>query len=253
MESRFVPVAFAAIQGEVRAHLAALPAAIDSYMEGHVLGSGHYRIEVGGEAAGFASIHEERLIAQFALTEPFRRYAQPIYARLRKHEQVQAALVPTCDEFYLAHALDDSRQVTKQAYFFTAGPGVPVPDGFSLRAAGVADAALIKEATGEFFDPIERRIAERELFVTLRDDVVVGFGIAERSKLYDATASIGMFAIERFRNAGVGTATIALLREECRRQGVRAIAGCWYYNHRSKRTLERAGMYAPTRLLKVEY
>ena len=47
--------------------------------------------------------------------------------------------------------------------------------------------------------------------------------------------------------------TIALLRRECERQGVRPIAGCWYYNHRSKRTLERAGMYAPTRLLKVEF
>jgi hypothetical protein len=52
---------------------------------------------------------------------------------------------------------------------------------------------------------------------------------------------------------GVGTATIALLIAECRRLGLRPVAGCWYYNLASKRTLERAGMFAPTRLLKIDY
>jgi len=37
------------------------------------------------------------------------------------------------------------------------------------------------------------------------------------------------------------------------RRGLRAVAGCWYSNHLSKRMLERAGMHAPTRLLKVKY
>lgn len=253
MESRFVPVALAEIEAEVRAHLVALPSAIDSFMEEHILGSAHYRIVVDGAAAGFASIHQEKLIAQFALAERFRRYGQQVFARLRKHEQVQSAFVPTCDEFYLAHALDEYRQVAKQAYFFAAGPAVPVAEGFSLRAAVAGDMEAIRQESGDFFEPVERRIEVGELFVTMRGDEAVGFGIAERSKLYEAVASIGMFVIERFRQEGAGTATIALLREECRRRGVRPIAGCWYYNHRSKRTLERAGMYSPTRLLKVEF
>jgi hypothetical protein len=253
MVSEFVPVAFGEIEGEMRAHLAALPAAIDSFLEEHILGSAHVRILVAGEAAGFASIHEERLITQFALAEPYRRYGQQVFGRLRKFEQVQAAFVPTCDEFYLAHALDDYRLLHKQAYFFAAGANAPATAGFSLRPAVADDVEAIRQESGEFFDPIERRIEESQLFVTLRGEEAVGFGIAERSKLYNAVASIGMFTIERFRQDGVGTATIALLRRECERQGVRPIAGCWYYNHRSKRTLERAGMYSPTRLLKVEY
>jgi hypothetical protein len=51
----------------------------------------------------------------------------------------------------------------------------------------------------------------------------------------------------------VGTATIAMLMEECQRRSLRPVAGCWYYNHRSKQTLERAGMFSPTRLLKIDY
>jgi GNAT superfamily N-acetyltransferase len=164
--------------------------------------------------------------------------------------------VPTCDEFYLAHALDDYRQLTKQAYFFATDQDATSPRelaAFSLRQAEPGDAPLIRQHSGDFFDQIERRLAARELFVTLRGGAPVGFGIAARSGLYAAVASIGMFTLEGCRRAGVGTATISLLIAECRRQGLRPIAGCWYYNHRSKRTLERAGMYSPTRLLKVEF
>ena len=253
IDAQFVPLDFAEIKDEVRAHLVSLPSTIDSFLEGHIRDSAHYRIVVDGVASGFASIHKEQLITQFALTEPYRRHGQPIFARLRKHEQVQAAFVPTCDEFYLAHALDEYRQLAKQAYFFAAGPAVPVADTFSLRPAELVDAAQIKQESGDFFDPIEGRIEKSELFVTLRGDEAVGFGIIERSVIFPAVASIGMFTIDGMRRDGAGTATIALLREECGRQGLRAVAGCWYYNHRSKRTLERAGMYSSTRLLKVEY
>jgi GNAT superfamily N-acetyltransferase len=74
-----------------------------------------------------------------------------------------------------------------------------------------------------------------------------------RSRFLRDVASIGMYTIEPFRGTGVGTATIRLLIVECRRRGLRAAAGCWYYNHLSKRTLECAGMVTQTRLLKIEY
>jgi len=37
-----------------------------------------------------------------------------------------------------------------------------------------------------------------------------------------------MFTQEEFRWAGVGTATIALLIEECSSRGARPVSGCWY-------------------------
>jgi hypothetical protein len=39
----------------------------------------------------------------------------------------------------------------------------------------------------------------------------------------------------------------------CAQQGRRPIAGCWYYNHLSKKTLEKAGLFSQTRLLKFLY
>ena len=254
MRAEFVTVSFEEIAEPLRRHLAALPTAIDSYLEDRILAAQHYRIAVGGEAAGFAAIHGESLITQFALDEPYRQLGQPLYARLRRLAQVQAALVPTCDQFYLAHALDDYRQLAKQSYFFAAGTvPVAVPEGWSLRPATADDIAFIRQESGGFFEPIERYFEAGELYVTLREGEPVGFGLTDISVLYPDVASIGMYTIERFRQQGVGAATLSLLRDECQRHGRRAVAGCWYYNHLSKRTLERAGMHAPTRLLKVGY
>jgi hypothetical protein len=39
----------------------------------------------------------------------------------------------------------------------------------------------------------------------------------------------------------------------CHAEGLRPIAGCWYYNDLSRKTLEAAGMTTPTRLLRFEF
>ena len=256
MDTHFAPVAFAEIREATRQHLRELPSAIDSFLEDHILASNHYRIVVTGESAGFASIHEERLITQFALTEPYRRYGQALFRELRQMEQVRSAFVATCDEFFLAHALDEYRELAKQAYFFampSGGDEAVAPNRNSLRLAAMEDADLVRQESGDFFEHPERHIAAGELFVTLQGEEPVGFGILVQSTLYEDVASIGMYTIERFRQTGVGTATILLLIDECRRRSLRPVAGCWYYNHRSRRTMQRAGMYSATRLLKIEY
>ena len=256
MDTHFAPVAFAEIGDATRRHRGALRSAIDSFLEEHILASNHYRIVVAGETAGFASIHEERLITQFALAEPYRRCGQALFGELRRMEQVRSAFVPTCDEFFLAHALDDYRQLAKQAYFFATPPaagGAIASNRYSMRPAAIDDADFVRQESGDFFEHLERHIAAGEVFVTVRDEESVGFGILVRSTLYEDVASIGMYTIERDRQSGVGTATIAMLIEECRRRSLRAVAGCWYHNHRSRRTLVRAGMYSPTRLLKIEF
>ena len=255
VDTHFALVPLAEIAEATRRHLLSLPSLIDSFLEDHILNSTHYRIVVDGETAGFASVHKEHLITQFALDEPYRYCGQPIFQHVRRLEQVRSAFVPTCDEFFLSHALDDYRQLAKQAYFFNAVREVPgLKSGrYTLRLAEPQDVQLVREESGDFFEHPERHIAAGELFVTLRGEEPVGFGLIIKSVLYAEVASIGMFTIDRFRRVGVGTATIAMLRDECRRHSLRPVAGCWYYNHRSKQTLERAGMFSATRLLKIDY
>lgn len=256
MDITFAAVDFAEIEPGIRDHLLALPSKIEDFMEEHIRASLHLRIDIDGQAAGFASIHDEKLITQFVLDEPFRRHGQAAFARLRKMEQVTSAFVPTCDEFYLAHALDEHRQILRQAYFFATTEAAlhrEPPAGYRLEPAAMADAALIREVTGDFFEPVEERIGRGELFLNRRGADLAGFGIRVHSAFYPNTASIGMFTVEQYRGTGAGSATIAHLIAKNWSEGIRSVAGCWYYNHRSKRTLERAGMYSPTRLLRIEY
>lgn len=256
MDITFAVVLFEEIEQQVHGHYRSLPSKIEAFMEDHIVNSLHLRISIDGQSAGFASIRDEKLITQFAMDEPYRAYGQLVFARLRKMEQVTSAYVPTSDEFYLAHALDDHRQVLRQAYFFSATAAAmkrQPPDGYRFVAATLDDAETIRELTGDFLAPIEERIGREELFLNWRGDDLVGFGIREMSRFYPNTASIGMFTIESYRGTGAGTATIAHLIAKCAAEGIHPLAGCWYYNHRSKRTLERAGMHPPTRLLRVEY
>jgi GNAT superfamily N-acetyltransferase len=255
IDTHFARVPFAEIEEATRRHLVSLPSAIDSFLEDHILASIHYRIVIGSKPAGFTSVDNERLITQFALDEPYRDRGQAVYRQVRRLEQVQAAFVPTCDEFFLSHALDDFRKLAKQAYFFTASKesSGSTSGQYTMRPAELDDVDLVRRESGDFFEQPERHITARELFVTLRGEEPVGFGILIKSVLYVDVASIGMYTIERFRQVGVGTATIMMLMDECRRRSLRPVAGCWYYNHRSKQTLERAGMFSSTRLLKIDY
>lgn len=254
MKLAMKPVEFNEVSTRIKQHLRSLPSAIDSFLEDHILESTHYKIFVLESEAGFASIHKGSLITQFSLLPPFRKYGQAIFARVKKLEEVQAAFIPTCDEFFLSHALDNYRQLNKQAYFFAAPSGLPEHQpSYVLRQAVESDVELIRKGSGDFFGDIKKYIDKQELFLTLLGDTCVAFGLADKSELLENVASIGMFVIEAFRQRGAGTATLRLLIDECKKQNLRPVAGCWYYNHLSKKTLERAGLYSQTRLLKIDF
>ena len=256
MQVSFTRAEFSDVEIDISRHLQSLPGPIDSFLEDHVRDSNHYVVRMLGARAGFCSIHSGGLVTQFSLDPAYQRFGQAAFQALRKLENVGAAFVPTCDEFYLSHAIDDYRQLVKQAYFFEQAPSssvTPSAGQYALKVASVADEVAIREHSGELFGDVRKRIASGELFTTDRAGVRVGFGIMAKSQFQPDVASIGMFTLDPFRGAGVGTATIALLIRECSRRGIRAVAGCWYYNHPSKRTLERAGMLSRTRLLRVEY
>ncbi|MBX0326263.1 hypothetical protein K2Z83_00960 [Oscillochloris sp. ZM17-4] len=193
MPITFTPVSFDEIASLVRAHVAALASPFDSFLEDHILASNHYRILIDGAAAGFCSIHGESLITQFALAPAHRRHGQAAFWGARRLESVQAAFVPTCDELFLAHAIDDCRQIDRQAYFFQALPGSPAPPAdIRVRQADLADLPTIRAGAGGFFDSLEASLEQGELYITERAESCLGFGIIDRSVLY---ADVGLLRV----------------------------------------------------------
>jgi hypothetical protein len=65
-------------------------------------------------------------------------------------ERAEPAFGPTCDESCLGRALDEYRGFAKQASYFTTARDTP----------GSGDAAFVRQEAGDFFAPVERRIAD---------------------------------------------------------------------------------------------
>lgn len=232
-----------------------LSSPIDSFLEDHIAQSVFYRIQVDGVDVGHFAIHESTLLTQFHLVGAHRRLGTPLLAQIKRDFSIRAAFVPTCDEFFLSHAVEDYAALEKQACFFVeatdAQPSVNA--AVHYQPAQPSDTALIEQMCGDFLDRYAERIALGQLHAGRIDDELVALGVIERSAMFPGQASIGMFTSASRRQHGVGRSTIVYLRGVCHAEGLRPIAGCWYYNDLSRRTLEAAGMTTPTRLLRFEF
>ena len=236
-------------------YLRSLSARYDSYLENAVIESQFYRVSIDGREAGAIAVHDNTLLTYFHLVGPARQQAADVWARAMAEFPITAAYVPTCDEQFLSQALEDFREIKKQACIFQEGSPVSSRSDarVTYRPAKPSDAAEIRALSGDFLDPLEQRLKDREVRAGSIGGEIVAVGLAEPSRFFDGYASIGMFTHEGHRNRGTGTATIRHMRDVCRAEGITPVAGCWYYNHGSRRTLEAAGMVTQTRLLRIEY
>lgn len=228
---------------------------IDSYLEDHILKSQHFEILINLTQIGYFSVFKNNLLTQYYIDKTYRTSGQTIFSSVMRYEKIQKALVPTCDEFFLSHTVDQSKKIETQAYFFQdTQMNIPddkvIPD-FNCKIATNEDISIIKDKSGDFFDNLEQRIKNKEIYIGIIRNHIVSFGIIEKSKLYESFASIGMFTIGDQRQKGIGRNTLLILKRYCYNEGIKPIAGCWYYNHNSKKALESAGMFSHTRLLVI--
>jgi len=228
---------------------------IDSYLEEHILKSDFYELMNGEEHIGSFAIYNHELLTHFYINEAYLKYGEELFNLARKSDHVIRAYVSTGDELFLSHVLDTSRKIENQAYFFRlseeAFAGVEINRNLCLEVALTHEVEMIKELSGDFFENLPEQVKRGEIFIGRMDDQVVSFGIIEKSKLYESVASTGMFVVENHRQGGLGKSTIGLLIEHLKNQGITPIAGCWYYNHNSKKTLQKAGYYSKSRLLNI--
>ena len=245
------------MQAMVAQHVAAPVSPLDSmYVEHHIVRANQYRIAVDGDTAGYCSILQTNVLTQYYLLNPFKRYGQHVFQHVKQLECVRTALVSTGDEFFLAHALDEHRQIELHAYHFQVVTPYAVPDlapDLSIRRAALQDVARIQERTEDFFGDVAGAIDKGQLYVVCRGERLLGVGVIERGQLNPDVASVGMYTVKEFRHQGIGTYLIKNLINECQQQGLRVFAGCDYDNHPSKKTLERAGMYPYTRMLRIGF
>jgi len=254
---RYTPCEWGEISESVQNDIKSIT--VDSFWEDNVIESKHYKITANGDIAGYFAIHDIEMLTLFGLSPKYARYAQEAFAEAKRHENVTHALVPTGGELFMSCCFDSFTRIEKQAYFFAYNKTDYVPSGIELTVADVEndeDIEILKLGEDFFDKEIEKLRGGADylkIYVARKGGEAVGFGIIEYGKVIEDIASIGMYVIERHRKQGFGTAILRELRQIAEIKGKRVFSGCWYYNHNSKKTIESAGGYSKTRLMRFYF
>jgi N-acetylglutamate synthase-like GNAT family acetyltransferase len=230
---------------------------VDSFWESHVRESNFYIIVDNERIIGYFAIYKETELILFNVFEEYRNISQELFSIIKKYESIKEALIPTGDEFFISHAIDNYIRIEKQAYFsiYTDKNPKNILD-IELQ---LADIEKDVETLNLCYDFLKSEIEnknkeiEEEIYIARHENNIIGFGIIEYQKIVDIYASIGMIVREEFRQKGYGANLLNGLKNIVKTKGKIPISGCWYYNHYSKKTMESAGAYSKTRLLRFEF
>jgi RimJ/RimL family protein N-acetyltransferase len=259
-EIKFPPCDWQEIQPLVENYVKENNITVESYWETHVLESKHYKMTAGGKTCGFFAIHGGNTIWLFNVFAPYANLAQEIFHEIKKYEQVNSAMVPTGDEFLLSHCLDNYAKLEKQAYISIYTEKVIPPERvkpLALRSADVErDAKFLKKT--EFFskeelEKIQKGDDSLKVYIVELDGAEVGVGVMEYGRVIKDIASIGMYVKDEYRRQGIAANILQSLKLIAEEKGCRVFSGCWYYNHNSKKTMESAGAYSKSRLIKFYF
>ena len=258
---KFVKTTFEVLQPMIAENIMENRVTVDSFWEQHVVDSNHYAIQDEAETVGYFCIHNAKTITGFYLKESHLQNGKALFEQIKRYEQVTNAMVATGDEIFMSHCLDSFARLEKQANFAIYRDAAPsgfkrIPLVFK-RIASAADLELLKLA-GDFFaeEPLDRLFNEGfhyRIYAVYDQEVLVGFGVVETGRVLPGIASIGMYVMEEKRLMGYGKNILRQLCERMTEEGYNCRSGCWYYNHNSLKSMEAAGAYSKTRLLRFYF
>ena len=93
-EILFSPCQWEVLHEHVGAYFTTNNITVDSFWEGHVLESNHYKMLAADQFAGYFAINKRSTITLFHVFTPYANQAQELFARVKKYESVTNAMVP---------------------------------------------------------------------------------------------------------------------------------------------------------------
>lgn len=232
----------------VREHAGSLSAAWDSYTEGNLFQNETYMICHEDNVIGYVNISKDNLYS-FYITKCYYRYAPDILEDIVKIFNIRSVEILTSDSLLTGLLMEWEYKVEeKSACFFSDGERMKRPkikaSNPLFREATLSDMEKIAACTGNFFDNLKEQIEDRRIFMLEDANALMGCGIVEIGKIFVDCVSIGMVTCKEHRNKGVAQTILWHLKEWAYARNLKPIAGCWYYNVLSRKSLEASGMVA---------
>ena len=243
MSYEFVPSSLEENSEWLSAYLQGLTAPMDSYAEDNLDNCKIFSVLAGGNHVGFIGVQEQTLWF-FYVSTSYLRYSQPIFEEAVKSLGVEKVFFRTSDQLLVSLVMDWEFDKKKGAYFFQDAIQLERPrlgfENISFTPATPADMPFIQQETVNFFD--ESDLTNGKIFMLRSGEELLGCGISVQGRYCKDYTSIGMVTCAKYRQQGVGKFILWSLKEWCYEQGLKPLAGCWYYNTLSRKSLESAGL-----------
>ena len=253
------------ISAFIQEHLKAFPYHMDSWPEERLVETEKFILLLNDEKVGYTAIKDDSIF-YFYVRKEFCRFAPFILEEIVEERKIKSVFVLTQDAAFSALLAEWDYDKKKLGCGFTDLGSDDQEDllesGETFRVATQGDCGKIKEMSGDFFDEpgagfscLEDRIEAGTIFVLVYQEEIkgggiqeeiMGGGIMERSQLFKGTVSIGMYTNSVFRKRGVAKKILLNLKKQAYRENLMPVAGCWYYNTLSRKSLEAAGMIVTT-------
>lgn len=232
----------------------------DDFWEEHILTADFYSIDMEDQRIGYFTVHDSNRLTAFFIAVEYRFLAQDAFQRILTEYGIKTAFVATCDELFLSLCLDFHKIIELQAYFFDGSKQMNVnpPEygraGLAEIEPGEID-AVNRQTDGFFSNITKQQIMNWEctIYRMTDKDGTLGYGVIVPDKTRPHLWACGMIVLPEHRRKGIGRSIQIHLGDICRENGKTPVAGCWYHNHLSKKTIESAGRYTTTRLLNVHF
>lgn len=234
-----------AIQTLVTEYQGSLPFPGDNFIPDLLSGSDLFRIQTPDLLpAGFFAIQDRNSLTALYLRGAFRHLEREMFEEILTRFSIQRGFIRTFDHHSLPLFLEYQRKCEPQAYQFQLDPAtvrpLPRPD-IRLKLADRSDLPFLEQMS---FLPNSAGYVRRQEAWIARDDSgqSVGIGIIQPHQSFDRYMDIGMFTCPSVRRQGIGRTILLQLIQLVLQSGRIPVAGCYYQNHLSRRTLESAGM-----------
>jgi len=234
-------------------HIKSLSYPIDSFVEESFQKCLLYRFEYENTIIGYCGIKSEEM-QFFYVCETYFKFAPKIFERLIHEKGIKSVFVMTQDVLLSSIIAEWDYEKEKCACWFTDSKNVNKVNFIEntiFRVAELNDSQKIRTIANDFFDDIscgfnslEERIEANTIFLLEKNEDILGCGLIEKSSMVLNNVSIGMYVSKEHRNKGVARTLLLKLIEWSYNNSLNPVAGCWYYNTVSRKSLESAGMIA---------
>ena len=260
-DARIIKSGYEECRALVYQHACSLYSPFDSWLEEALLGSDIYKLLLGEEAVGYCATKGETLKFFYVASDYFNK-AAGFLEKAVEELCIKKIMGITQDSALCALLGEWDYEICRDAWIFCDSERKSAEKTIEavFRKAETKDCGRIREMAGDFFDEescgyssLEERIEAGTVFVLeQKDGSLLGGGIIEYGRICTECVSIGMFTNPGHRKKGVARTMLLSLKEYVYSIGKKPVAGCWYYNILSRKSLESAGMNVASFVFEAE-